>query len=146
MRSVNCAKDQASVGAAKAERVRQGSPDLRLARDIRRVIEIALGILVFEVDRRRYDLVLDGQRAENRLGDARRPEQVSRRRFRRRDHDVARMVGIDELALQPDTSVEFMPGGKHLMLMRPDDGLSAVTLEFHTGDTIVLSVNVALSE
>ena len=59
---------------------------------------------------------------------------------------VARMVGMDELALSPGATVEFAPGGKHLMLMRPGDDLDLVTLEFFAGDTVVLTVNVASSE
>jgi copper(I)-binding protein len=55
---------------------------------------------------------------------------------------VARMVALDELALQPGTTAEFAPGGKHLMLMRPGDDLATVTLEFHAGDTVVLRVSV----
>ena len=37
--------------AAKAEGIRQRGPDLCLARHVRRVIEVALGVLVFQVDR-----------------------------------------------------------------------------------------------
>ena len=59
---------------------------------------------------------------------------------------VARMVGMDELALSPGATVEFAPGGKHLMLMRPGDDLSLVTLDFYAGDTVVLTINVASSE
>ena len=55
---------------------------------------------------------------------------------------VARMVALDELALQPGATVQFAPGGKHLMLMRPGDDLVSVTLEFHAGDTVVLRVSV----
>lgn len=58
---------------------------------------------------------------------------------------VARMVGLDQLALQPGATVEFVPGGKHLMLMRPADDLTSVILEFHAGDTIVLRVDTTPS-
>ena len=58
---------------------------------------------------------------------------------------VARMIEFNDLTLQPGATVEFAPGGKHLMLMQPADDLSSVTLEFHSGDTVVLSVNVASS-
>ncbi len=56
---------------------------------------------------------------------------------------VARMVELDDLALPPGATVEFIPGGKHLMLMRPAEDLDQVTLEFFAGDTVVLSVNVS---
>ncbi|MEJ2128078.1 MAG: copper chaperone PCu(A)C [Woeseiaceae bacterium] len=62
------------------------------------------------------------------------------------EDDVARMVGIDELELEPRASIEFAPGGKHLMLMRPVGELSQVTLQFYSGDLEILSVNVTVSE
>ena len=59
---------------------------------------------------------------------------------------IARMVALDELVLHPGASVDFVPGGKHLMLMQPDDELGQVKLEFYAGDAAVLSVNVTASE
>ncbi len=56
---------------------------------------------------------------------------------------VARMSALGEVVLPAGNAVEFKPGGKHLMLMRPSENLDAVTLEFHAGDTIVLTVNVS---
>ena len=58
---------------------------------------------------------------------------------------VARMVGLDQLDLEPGATVEFVPGGKHLMLMRPADDLASVTLEFYAGDTVMLRVNTTPS-
>ena len=59
---------------------------------------------------------------------------------------IARMVELDELELPPRSTVDFFPGGKHLMLLQPGDDLDTVTLEFHTDAAVVLSVNVATTE
>jgi len=59
---------------------------------------------------------------------------------------IARMLKLGELTLPPGSAVDFIPGGKHLMLMRPDENLDSVTLEFYSGDAVILSVNVSASE
>ena len=59
---------------------------------------------------------------------------------------VARMVELEGLALPTAASVVFEPGGKHLMLMQPADDLDAVTLEFHAGNAVVLTVHVERGE
>jgi copper(I)-binding protein len=56
------------------------------------------------------------------------------------------MRGLGDLVLAPGSSVEFQPGGKHLMLMRPIEDLTSVTLDFHAGDDVVLSINVAVTD
>ena len=56
---------------------------------------------------------------------------------------VSRMSALEEVVLPAGATVEFKPGGKHLMLMRPGDNLDAVTLEFHSGDAIVLTISVS---
>jgi copper(I)-binding protein len=56
---------------------------------------------------------------------------------------VARMSALGELVLPAAAAVEFKPGGKHLMLMRPGENLDTVTLEFHSGDAVVLTVSVS---
>jgi copper(I)-binding protein len=55
--------------------------------------------------------------------------------------EVARMVPLEMLILQPDETVSFEPGGKHLMLMRPANDIDSVTLEFFAGESLLLSVN-----
>ena len=55
---------------------------------------------------------------------------------------VSRMVQIDDLNIPPAAEVTFEPGGKHLMLMRPVGALDVVALSFHSGDTIVLAIEV----
>ena len=59
---------------------------------------------------------------------------------------IARMIKLGDLTVAPESTVDFVPGGKHLMLMRPGENLDNVTLEFYAGDAVVLSVNVAASE
>jgi len=55
--------------------------------------------------------------------------------------EVARMVPLEMLILQPGETVSFEPGGKHLMLMRPADDIDSVTLKFFAGESVLLSVN-----
>lgn len=57
---------------------------------------------------------------------------------------VARMSALGQVVLPAGSAVEFEPGGKHLMLMRPGDNLDSVNLEFHSGDSIVLTVSVSI--
>jgi copper(I)-binding protein len=59
---------------------------------------------------------------------------------------MARMYELGDLTLLPNQPLEFRPGGKHLMLMRPVEELDMVTLEFHSGDAIVLSVNATVTD
>jgi copper(I)-binding protein len=59
---------------------------------------------------------------------------------------VARMVALGDLMLAPESTIQFQPGGKHLMLMRPAEDLADVTLEFHSGDDMVLSITVAITD
>ena len=54
--------------------------------------------------------------------------------------EVARMVALETLVLQPGETVSFEPGGKHPMLMRPVDDIDSVTLEFFAGESLLLSV------
>lgn len=57
---------------------------------------------------------------------------------------VSRMKAIPEIVLGAGAAVEFRPGGKHLMLMRPGDDLATVTLAFQSGDAVLLTVSVAV--
>jgi copper(I)-binding protein len=59
---------------------------------------------------------------------------------------VSRMVELAELAVPPSSTVNFEPGGKHLMLMRPTGELQQVTLDFHAGDTVVLTIEVTAAQ
>ncbi|MDH3275808.1 MAG: copper chaperone PCu(A)C [Gammaproteobacteria bacterium] len=55
--------------------------------------------------------------------------------------EVARMVSLEMLILQPGETVRFEPGGKHLMLMQPANDIDSVTLDFFAGESLLLSVN-----
>jgi hypothetical protein len=59
---------------------------------------------------------------------------------------MARMYELGDLKILAGTSVQFQAGGKHLMLMRPIGDIDTVTLDFHAGKAVMLSVNVALTD
>jgi len=59
---------------------------------------------------------------------------------------MARMYPLGDLTILAGTTVHFEPGGKHLMLMRPVGEFESVTLEFHAGDAVVLTLNASLSD
>ena len=59
---------------------------------------------------------------------------------------VSRMQALPNVVLAPGAMVEFKPGGKHLMLMRPGDDLTTVTLAFQSGDAVLLTVSVAVGQ
>lgn len=59
---------------------------------------------------------------------------------------MARMYPLGDLTILAGTTVQFEPGGKHLMLIRPVGNFETVTLEFHTDDAVILTLNVALSD
>jgi copper(I)-binding protein len=61
---------------------------------------------------------------------------------------VSRMRPLNSFQVAPTSSVEFMPGGKHLMLMMPSTTLStgsSVTLEIQY-DTGLLIINSVLQD
>jgi hypothetical protein len=55
---------------------------------------------------------------------------------------VARMRALPALEIGPGETMRLAPGGKHLMLMRPvaNDGAAATTLNFWSGETLLVSV------
>ena len=59
---------------------------------------------------------------------------------------MSRMYKLGDLRILAGTSVQFQPGGKHLMLMHPIGDVDAVTLDFHAGKAVMLSVNVAMTD
>src|SRR5438105_1636436 len=56
-RSLRTLEDQAGVGAAKSERIRQNEFNLALARLVRHEIDFRCDRCMFEVERRRNDLI-----------------------------------------------------------------------------------------
>lgn len=60
------------------------------------------------------------------------------------DNDVARMRPISKLSIEAGGEIVFEPGGRHVMMMRPVGALKSVTLRFHSGQEIVLSVTATM--
>ena len=60
-------KRQRAIGAAKAEIVFQRDFKLHITRGVGAVIQIALGVLVKDIDRRWRDLVVQRQHGKDRL-------------------------------------------------------------------------------
>ena len=58
---------------------------------------------------------------------------------------VAKMRRIEKLTIPANSSVSFEPGGKHLMLMRASSTSDAASLDFYSGETLLLSVTSALT-
>lgn len=59
---------------------------------------------------------------------------------------VSRMYPLDTVAIPAGESVQFKPGGKHLMLMRPTGDTGSTTLEFFSGDALLLRVDATMSD
>src|SRR4029077_8468748 len=81
------AHDDAGVVPAETERVRDADGDVGLARLVRDVVEVALGIGLLVVDRRRQQAPLDGQHGEDGLDRPGRAEAVTRRALGRGNTD-----------------------------------------------------------
>ena len=58
--------------------------------------------------------------------------------------DVARMRRLSHITVGANESVILARGGRHLMLMQPEEDPETVTLVFYTGDAPVLSVAAAI--
>ena len=56
---------------------------------------------------------------------------------------VSRMRKLDSITLAPRQTIEFAPGARHLMLMRPTGDTEAVTLQFFAGDTPLITVSTS---
>ena len=57
------------------------------------------------------------------------------------EDDVSRMRPIESVLVKPSSSVDFVPGGKHVMLMRPSVNTgpgSLVELEIHYNDSLLI--------
>ena len=57
------------------------------------------------------------------------------------DDGISRMRPIDSFQVDPSSSIEFAPGGKHVMLMRPATNVvpgSSVTLEFNYDEGLLI--------
>src|SRR5690606_23873549 len=95
LESLEC---EGSVRAAEAEGIGDRDLDLRFARFVRRVVEVALRILIVDIDGRRNDLLAERENREDRLGRAGRADHVTGRGLRRADRELLRVVaerGLD---------------------------------------------------
>src|SRR5689334_9197633 len=81
-------EEQRRVRSAEAERVVERVLDAALATGERDVVELALGILILEVDRRRDLSFGDRHRADRALHRTGRAEQVAHHRLRRADPEL----------------------------------------------------------
>ena len=96
-RRVPALEEQRGVGAAETERIRERVLDLGFARVVRNVIEIALRIGSFLVDRRRQNLIAQRQHADARLEAARAAEQMPGHGLGRADGNFLGVVAEDAL-------------------------------------------------
>ena len=58
---------------------------------------------------------------------------------------ISRMVALGEVTIPAQGSVDFEPGAKHLMLMRPAGELATVSLEFYSGTDMVLAIDTVVA-
>lgn len=61
------------------------------------------------------------------------------------ENDVARMREIPVLEIADGDTESFERGNKHLMLMRPLETPGIVTLNFYSGDLLILSISTEFS-
>lgn len=59
---------------------------------------------------------------------------------------VSRMRKLEALPLPANSSVELAPGGLHLMLFSAQQDVERVTLNFYSGDALVLSATAGLNK
>lgn len=59
---------------------------------------------------------------------------------------VARMRPLTELIIPAGDTVKFEPGAKHLMLEFPQPAPDAISLQFYSADTLLLSIDVRPKE
>ena len=80
-----CSKNESTVSATKAKRIRNNGFDHSIARLVGHVVQIARRILVIEVRRWRRNLILNGLNGENSLRNTGGTEQMPCRRLCRAD-------------------------------------------------------------
>ncbi len=61
------------------------------------------------------------------------------------ENGVAKMRRIPELSIPANSTLTLERGGKHLMLMRPTGSANQITLNFLSGDTLLLGVQASIS-
>src|SRR5579872_222040 len=88
-------EDESGVGATETERIGKRVRELSLASVIWNVIEIALRVGMFVIDRRRKNLIAQGEHADAGLEASGTAEQVSGHRFRGADSQMAGVIAED---------------------------------------------------
>src|SRR6266568_4839853 len=83
-------ENERGVGAAKSKRIRKCVLHGCLARAIRNVIQVALGIRIFEIDGRRQNLIAQRQRADAGFQSARSAKTLFRARV-----SITSPIGVD---------------------------------------------------
>jgi hypothetical protein len=61
------------------------------------------------------------------------------------ENGVAKMRSIPGLSIPANSSLTLKRGGKHLMLMQHNGSAERITLNFLSGDTILLAVQASIS-
>ena len=61
------------------------------------------------------------------------------------ENGVAKMRRIPELSIPANSTLTLKRGGKHLMLMQRSGSAERITLNFLSGDTILLAVQASIS-
>jgi copper(I)-binding protein len=56
------------------------------------------------------------------------------------EEGIARMRAMPSLSIPAGKSAHFERGGKHLMLLQAAENIETVTLQFHSGSALLLSV------
>ena len=59
---------------------------------------------------------------------------------------VAKMRKINTLSISAKSTVSLESGGTHLMLMRPNAAIDQVSLNFYSGDSLLLNVTTQLTQ
>lgn len=59
---------------------------------------------------------------------------------------ISRMEKLPQIEIPAGQSVLFEPGAKHLMLRYPDETPSQVTLQFFSGDDLLLDITTAVAK
>src|SRR5581483_9713763 len=85
-------EQQCSVGPAKAEGIRHGVLQGGLPRLVGNVVEVALWIGVFVIDRRRQHLVAKREHRDSRLQASCAPQQMAGHRFRGTDRKLVSVI------------------------------------------------------
>src|SRR5579864_3590050 len=132
---IRARQGEAHVVPAKPVRRAQREVDASAAATVGHVVEVALRVGLVQVDRRRYELVTNGQNRDDRLDRAGRAEQVPVHRLRRRHRDGA--------GLRPESGFHRTGFGGVVHLRRRAVGVDVVDLVWLTAGALERSQDAA---